>query len=650
MKNGAQALSQFRPWVDSNPTAQMQASIFTTKLPHEFISKELLDPARLGIAAAACLVMQNHGINPKEKRDRIRRMAIHGNGLAGEANTNRMLTQIDAFMVADPGFLANLQKYKCNMSVRYFIKCVDLNSLFAMVVSSCNDSIFLSMLATQQVHQSWAVWEDEIGIPQHSIIEEVEKRVSNAGYGLRAFAMMYAQHYLAIADGFATLDEALQAWGQPAATSTPATTTAASTSLTSNNGVTTAMNATTSTITINAAVKPIIDGVLQSSGTGLTIDSIIEQLNAKTELEGKLKATDKEIDDLKIKLAQARNAASSSMSATIQPSAQGIPSGKVEMQRAGKVFKELNGMKLDVPMFVWDHAHPDVPAIDDNYIFRKEMLLKAVRCLARGENFWLQGHTGSGKTTFVEQIAARLGWPVLRVAFDSNVDRSELVGRMQLVPDGKGGTASEWLPGALERAMKGGYILLCDELDAGHPNALYTLQPILEGKALTLLEDGGRMVHRTPAFRICATGNTTGNGDPSGMYPACRILSAATLDRFPEFIHVPYMTIDEERNLLSRVAPTLNKKLTEQLAKFSEEMRQAFVRLETPISYSPRRSMSFARQVEDLMAIGISDQPTAISMAFRSKLYDAAPDEHRQRITEIANNVFAGGINLNVSI
>jgi cobaltochelatase CobS len=322
--------------------------------------------------------------------------------------------------------------------------------------------------------------------------------------------------------------------------------------------------------------------------------------------------------------------------------ANGLPNGQMTMVQADTLFPTMKGINLMVPQFQWDAPHPDVPAINNDYIFRKGMLIRALNSLCKGDNFWLTGHTGSGKTTMVEQVAARLGWPVARIAFDSNVDRSELVGRMNLRGDGSGGTISEWLPGILESASRNGYIILTDEIDASHPNSIYTLQPMLEGKPLSILEDGGRIVTRHPMCRIVATGNTTGNGDPSGLYPACRILSAATLDRFTTFITVPYMTLDEEIKLIKSQAPALKVAMVKQLAKFAVEMRTAFTSGQTAVSYSPRRSVAFAKELESLFRMGFTDEKTVISTAFRSKLYDASPEEYRQRVTEIANNVFGG--------
>lgn len=390
-------------------------------------------------------------------------------------------------------------------------------------------------------------------------------------------------------------------------------------------------------------LRTLIDGMLTQFGINATIQSLAHNASMADSLANTLAsdaaAYEATLTDLRNKLAAKAN-----MPTTMaMPSTTGtIPDGTMSTVAAETLFPMLKGINLQVPSFTWVHKHPDVPEINTDYIFRKEMLVKSLSCLVKGENLWLTGHTGSGKTTFIEQIAARLGWPVARVAFDSNVDRSEMVGRMQLDGDGKGGTVSRWLPGILEIATSRGYIMLCDELDAGHPNALYTLQPILEYKGLTLLEDGGRVVNRGLMARTAATGNTAGNGDPSGLYPACRILSAATLDRFTTFINVPYMSTDEEAKLINSSVPGLKAALVSKMVKFGAELRQAFVTGQTPVSYSPRRSVAFAREVSDLMDMGYKDETVALTAAFRSKLYDAASEEFRQRITEIANACFGG--------
>lgn len=543
-----------------------------------------------------------------------------------------------------------LAKYKNGgMSYAYLRKNVNDTTLIAMAATLSHPEVAVAAIMGQMQHTSWMNFGRDWGFDEDEYLIQAEHAV------LKRFADAGSSR--SIQEGCALFPAGPYAAGfiNPVTNNTTVTSTAAApaaaptfTTTTTTNGATTMTTATTSNASsitsLNAVYKPIIDNMFSQSGLTVTMDQIIADVVAKASLEAQLESAEKmaadTIDGLKRQLASASSAMPSTISITAHSTV--TPSGTMTMVEASTIFPLMAGLKFKVPQFTWAHAHPDVPEVNGSYIFRKEMLLKALRCLTKGENFWLSGHTGSGKTTFVEQIASRLGWPVARVAFDSNVDRSELVGRMSLAGDGKGGTTSSWLPGILETAITNGYILLCDEMDAGHPNALYTLQPLLEGKPLTLLEDGGRLVPRSPMARICATGNTTGNGDPSGLYPACRILSAATLDRFQTFINVPYMTLDEEINLVSSSVPTLAKKLVGRLAKFAGEMRNAFVTNQTPISYSPRRSVAFAREVEDMFSMGFKDEKEVLSAAFKSKLYDAASEEFRQRITEIASATLGG--------
>src|SRR6185437_13999438 len=132
-----------------------------------------------------------------------------------------------------------------------------------------------------------------------------------------------------------------------------------------------------------------------------------------------------------------------------------------------------------------------------------------------------------------------------------------------------------------------------------------------------------------PMTRLVATGNTAGSGDESGLYPACRMLSAATLDRFKEFIEVPYLTPEEEETLL-RNQTGLKATMAKLLAKFAHEMRAAFVNGELPVSYSPRRSVAFARAVEDYLDMlpAGATQYTALLLALHGKLVQATPREH----------------------
>lgn len=528
----------------------------------------------------------------------------------------------------------SIKEVKSSLTLAYIRKSLPFDSLVALVATCCHPVIVNQIMASRAHTGSWSHFAADFGFDRAEMLKELEAAVPTlkTAYGHVAGESVNDWCPVNVIKG--------------SATTTAATTTATTATTINTQGVTTMNQAAiasavaTATASINPAVKGMLEKMLADAGVTVTIDKMYESVMAadamKQQLEASAKAHEAELDQMRAVIANAKAAAP--MNLTTQGNG-AIPGGKMDMVQAETIFPQLAGVKLEIPLFTWDHAHPDVPATDDNYIFRKEMLIKALRCLVRNENLWLRGHTGSGKTTFIEQIAARLQWPVARVAFDSNVDRSELVGRMQLEGDGKGGTTSKWLAGILERATTTsmGYIMLTDEVDAGHPNALYVLQPLLEGKPLTLLEDGGRIVDRKAMTRIVATGNTAGNGDPSGLYPACRILSAATTDRFANYINVPYLSLDEEIELIRRQVPGLKKVLVTKLAKFAGEMRQAFVQGQIPVSYSPRKSIAFAREVFDLNAMGFTDEGAVLTAAFRSKLYDASSEEFQQRLTEIAN-------------
>jgi cobaltochelatase CobS len=527
----------------------------------------------------------------------------------------------------DVAGIPGLAKYSGNLTYRYILKNIGYNSLVALCATLSDKYTVQGILMSNAQNGGWTHFGNDY---QFDPVEYQGSLTGSLDRAIKARTQPTSLKDVCAMFGKGPYPSGFDTKSTPAAPATTPTTTQGTQAM-----------ATTPTISVNAAVKPLIDGMLAQAGVNLTIDSIVAQIAEKDNLKLVIAAKQREHDDEVLTLRQ-RLANQSSMPANMAlPSTSAtIPAGKVNMVQAETLFPMLKGLNLLVPHFIWDHAHPDVPAENASYIFRKESLVKVLRCLTKRENIWLQGHTGSGKTTLIEQVASRLGWPVARVAFDSSVDRSEMVGRMQLDGDGKGGTISQWLSGILEKAWSSGYILLCDELDAGHPNALYTLQPMLEGKPLTLLEDGGRVIPQAPFSCIAATGNTTGNGDPSGLYPACRILSAATLDRFQTFVQVPYMTPDEETKLINTQVPGLAKTLVNKMVKFGVEMREAFVTGQTPISYSPRRSVAFAREINDMFDMGYKDENLAVTTAFKSKLYDAASDEYRQRITELANAAF----------
>lgn len=271
-----------------------------------------------------------------------------------------------------------------------------------------------------------------------------------------------------------------------------------------------------------------------------------------------------------------------------------IPNGKVTMKSAKEIFP---GIETDfmVPYWEWDGVHPEVPKVDEFYIFRDDLLIRSLYAIVSNQRMYLQGHTGSGKTTLVEQIAARLNWPFMRINFDSEITRMDLIGRDTL-KDGK----SVFVDGVLPRMMSGPYISVFDEIDFCRPDVAYVMQSVLEGNSFRITEDGGREVKPHPMFRMFATGNTVGQGDEHGMYQGARPQSLAFLDRFQIWGKVPYLNEEERKELIKRQYPALEEQTVGIINKYATEHLTAFVQGNVLQPISPRGILALAKAVSHL--------------------------------------------------
>lgn len=321
-----------------------------------------------------------------------------------------------------------------------------------------------------------------------------------------------------------------------------------------------------------------------------------------------------------------------------------IPAGKFKTALAKDIFTDPSGKRADVlnfevPVFEWDHDHPEVPNIDPNYIFNPESLISFLYGLVSNKNTWLHGHTGTGKTTFVEQVAARLQWPVIRVNLDNDIERSDFLGQTQLVTGASGVTESKFVEGVLPRAMQSPSIFLIDEMDFGKSGIMYVLQRALEAKGLLITEDGGRLIEPHPLFRMVATANTRGQGDELGCYPGARTQSNALLDRFTVWINVDYMDSKQEALLLKRMFPDTDEAFITQLVTFSKEIRKAFVNRELLQSISPRSLMTICDSRGFYSALTDSDKAT--KLAIKSSYLQRATEDTVAKVNEISARCFS---------
>lgn len=254
------------------------------------------------------------------------------------------------------------------------------------------------------------------------------------------------------------------------------------------------------------------------------------------------------------------------------------PVPDIEYKKAKDVFfgprSRLKDLDFEVPVFKGHNQN--VPEIDEHYKFRKEYLVPILWALMHNKNAWLSGHTGTGKSTLITQICARLNWPLVRVNFDSEISRMDLVGRDVLKRDDDGTTVSMFVDGILPQALQQPCVLLCDEVDFIRPDVAYVFQRALESEGLLISEDGGRLVKPHPYSRIIATGNTQGQGDDTGIYQGARAQSMALLDRFTVWVQCDYLDITEERKLVTESVKDIDEGLMDQIMAYVTEHRKAF--------------------------------------------------------------------------
>ena len=299
-----------------------------------------------------------------------------------------------------------------------------------------------------------------------------------------------------------------------------------------------------------------------------------------------------------------------------------IPDGKVVMKKASEVWPNVKLIKdFDVPTWEWEGAHPDVPEVDESYIFRPQHLNRALYALITNQREYIQGHTGTGKTTLIEQIAAHLNWPFLRINFDSEITRMDLIGRDTLTSDEDGKVISVFEDGMLPTAMSGPYITCFDELDFVRPDVAYVMQAALEGNGLRITEDGDRLVQPHPMFRMFGTGNTVGQGDEHGMYQGARPQSIAFLDRFTIWDRIDYLTDKERESLVDRKFPALEADDKKMILQYTTEHLEAFKQSKVIQPISPRGMLAICKAT---MLIGSVREALSMSVLDRANIEDRA--------------------------
>lgn len=318
-----------------------------------------------------------------------------------------------------------------------------------------------------------------------------------------------------------------------------------------------------------------------------------------------------------------------------------IPSGSTSVVNAQIVFDITDPrLDFDVLTYQWDSHNRHVPKAIDSYHFDVEILMMFLHSINHKERSWFRGHTGTGKTTFQEQTMARLGKMCFRLSCDVGVESYHIVGSNGVViKDGK--SITSFVEGILPQAMELPSHFIIDEADALRPDIAYLFQPVLEGQALRLNEDGGRLVYPHSEFTIGATANTGGQGDDTSLYAAAvKIQSTAQINRYNHFFEVDYMSAADEVAVVRQVIPNLSDASAANLEVFLKDFRKGFQDGTITMPISPRNSITIARfcaSFEDKMGAG-----DVFRAGVKSNITMRCSDMDKARVNELVERIARG--------
>ena len=239
-----------------------------------------------------------------------------------------------------------------------------------------------------------------------------------------------------------------------------------------------------------------------------------------------------------------------------------------------------------------------VPEIDEGYIFDKDTTLSILAGFNHNRRVMVQGFHGTGKSTHIEQIAARLNWPCVRINLDSHISRIDLLGKDAIkLEDGK--QITEFQEGMLPWSIQNPVALVFDEYDAGRPDVMFVIQRILEVEGKLTLLDQNKVIKPHPSFRLFATTNTVGLGDVTGLYHGTQQINQGQMDRWHILSSLNYLDENQElKVVLSKVNEfnsNKNKEILKNMIKLANLTRNGFENGDISILMSPRTVISWAQ-------------------------------------------------------
>ncbi len=296
--------------------------------------------------------------------------------------------------------------------------------------------------------------------------------------------------------------------------------------------------------------------------------------------------------------------------------------------------RDVFGIDTDMEVPAFSVADERVPDADPAYVFDPDTTLAIVAGFAHNRRVMVQGYHGTGKSTHIEQVAARLNWPCIRINLDAHISRIDLIGRDAIVlRDGQ--QVTEFREGLLPWALQTPTALVFDEYDAGRPDVMFVIQRVLETEGKLTLLDQNRVIRPNPYFRLFATANTVGLGDTSGLYHGTQQINQGQMDRWNIVVTLNYLPAQTEARIVLAKSGEYDKKggkeTVEKMVRVADMTRRGFVNGDISTVMSPRTVITWAQN-----ALIFGD----VGFAFRLSFLNKCDEAERALVAEYYQRVF----------
>ena len=292
--------------------------------------------------------------------------------------------------------------------------------------------------------------------------------------------------------------------------------------------------------------------------------------------------------------------------------------------------RETFGVDIDMKVPAFSEADERVPDLDASYVFDPDTTLAILAGFAFNRRVMVQGYHGTGKSTHIEQVAARLNWPCIRINLDAHISRIDLIGRDAIVlRDGL--QVTEFREGLLPWALQTPTALVFDEYDAGRPDVMFVIQRVLENEGKLTLLDQNRVIRPNKWYRLFSTANTVGLGDTSGLYHGTQAINQGQMDRWNIVVGLNYLPAAVESQIVLSKNEGADEKMVADMVKVADLTRQGFINGDISTVMSPRTVITWAQNT------AIFKDP---GFAFRLSFLNKCDETERMLVAEYYQRVF----------